>query len=139
MADVTSKSRASKIESHCAYPCPCRKQGELCPITLTDALGCTLCHHIFVVREDGYTLEQVSNAYPYKQLWYWTGRAWYPVMPPLRKSGLTWLVGMLFFITMVLLVLLLALHIRFDSRIVVWVVMMCVLSTLAWLIVYRQS
>jgi hypothetical protein len=139
MADVVSKSKANKIEPDCTYPCPCRKQGELCPIMLTDALGCSHCHHIFVVHKDGYTLEQVSSAYPYKQLWYWTGRVWSPIKPPLRKSGLTWLMGTLFFGMIVLLVLLLAFHIRFDSRIVVWALMTFILSILAWLIVYRQS
>ncbi len=133
------KSNASKIELDGPYPCPCRKQGELCPILLTEALGCGLCHHIFIVREDGYVLEQASSAYPYKQLWYWTGRAWNPVIPPLRKSGLTWVMGMLFFFALVVIVLLLAFNVRFDSRIVVWILMTFFLSTLAGLIVFRQS
>lgn len=135
---MVPKSKTSKIDPDCTYPCPCRKQGELCPITLTDALGCSHCHHIFVVREDGYTLEQVSSAYAYKHLWYWTGRDWHPVKPPLRKSGLSWFVGAVFFMIMVLLVLLLAFHVRFDSRIVVWVLMTFIVSILAWLMVSRQ-
>lgn len=38
-----------------------------------------------------------------------------------------------------LLVLLLGLHIRLDARIVVWVVSMLILSTMAWLILFRQG
>jgi hypothetical protein len=136
---VVSKGKASKIDPYGTYPCPCRKQGELCPIALMDALGCHRCHHIFIVREDGHTLEQASSPYPYKQLWHWTGRGWHPVVPPFRNSSLAWFVSLLFLFITVLLVLLLAFHIRFDSRIVVWVVMILMLSTLALLIVYRQS
>lgn len=104
-----------------------------------DALGCHRCHHIFIVREDGHTLEQASSPYPYKQSWYWTGRSWHPAVPPFRSSGLVWFVGLLSLFVLVLLILLLAFQMRFDSRIVVWVVMTFVLSTLALLIVYRQS
>jgi hypothetical protein len=136
---VISKGKASKIEPQGTYPCPCRKQGELRPIALMDALGCHRCHHVFVVREDGYTLEQASSPYPYKQLWYWAGRSWHPVVPPLRNSGLFGFVGLLFFLLVVLFVLLLAFQVRFDSRIVVWVVMIFVLSTLALLIFCRPS
>jgi hypothetical protein len=135
---VISKGKASKIETQGTYPCPCRKQGELRPIVLMDALGCHRCHHVFVVRDDGYTLEQASSPYPYKQLWYWNGRGWHLIVPPLRHNGLLGFVGLLFFLLMLLLVLLLAFHIRFDSRIVMWIGMIVVLSTLTLLIFCRQ-
>lgn len=59
------------------YPCPCRRSGQLTPITLTDAFGCDQCHKIFAVKPDGYTLEQLSTSYPYPPTWYWTGRHWH--------------------------------------------------------------
>ncbi|MCG9889898.1 MAG: hypothetical protein MH252_02335 [Thermosynechococcaceae cyanobacterium MS004] len=136
VANVVSKSKASKIEPNCTYPCPCRKPGELHPIVLTEALGCSRCHHIFVVHEDGYTLEHVSGVYPTKQRWYWSGQGWCPTQSQ-RTKGWTWCMGLLLCST--LLVLLLGLHIRLDARIVVWVVSMLILSTMAWLILFRQG
>lgn len=46
------------------------------PIVLTDAFGCDRCQQIFVVRDDGYVLEQLSSHYPYKRAWRWTGQQW---------------------------------------------------------------
>jgi hypothetical protein len=135
---VVSKGKASKIDPYGTYPCPCRKQGELCPIALMDALGCHLCHHIFIVREDGHTLEQASSPYPYKQLWHWTGRNWYPAIPPLRNSRLAWFIGLLFTVITVLLILLLVFRVPLDSRIVGWAVLIVTLTALSLMIVYRQ-
>jgi hypothetical protein len=90
---VVSKAKVCKIEQDCTYPCPCKKQGQLCPIVLTEALGCSQCNHIFVIRPDGYTLEQLSSVYPYKQGWYWTGQEWIPIKPLIKASGCVWIVG----------------------------------------------
>jgi hypothetical protein len=68
--------KAHKIDLQTAYPCPCRRQGRLSPIALTEAFGCDRCHQIFVVKEGGYLLEQLSTHYPYKRVWYWTGQQW---------------------------------------------------------------
>lgn len=69
--------KAHRIDLQAEYPCPCRRQGQLSPIALTEALGCNRCQQIFVVREDGYLLEQLSTHYPYKRIWYWTGKQWH--------------------------------------------------------------
>lgn len=68
--------KAQKIDIHGEYPCPCRRNGTLSQIALTDAFGCYRCQQIFVLREDGYLLEQLSTHYPYKRVWYWTGQQW---------------------------------------------------------------
>jgi len=31
------------------------------------------CQQIFVVRPDGFSIEQLATTYPYKRAWYWTG------------------------------------------------------------------
>ena len=69
-------SKIHKIDQSTDYPCPCRRNGQLKPIALTEAFGCSLCQQIFVIQEDGYTLEPVSTYYPYRRTWQWTGSHW---------------------------------------------------------------
>ncbi len=71
-----SSTKVNKIDVSSPYPCPCRRHGHLSPIILTDALGCEQCPRVFVVKPDGYTIEQCSE-YPPKT-WYWTGHRWKP-------------------------------------------------------------
>ena len=68
--------KAQKIDFNTEYPCPCRRRGRLLPITLTEALGCDRCQHIFVVEENGQIIEELSTSYPYKRAWRWTGNRW---------------------------------------------------------------
>ena len=68
--------RCHKIDLQAEYPCPCRRRGRLVPITLTEAFGCDRCQQIFVSKEAGQLLEQLSTHYPYKRVWYWTGQQW---------------------------------------------------------------
>ncbi|NJM66832.1 MAG: hypothetical protein HC851_14790 [Acaryochloris sp. RU_4_1] len=77
-------AKVNKIDASGTYPCPCRRQGHLSPIMLMDALGCEQCHHIFIVKPDGYTIEQCSAHYPHRT-WYWTGRHWHPSRSRNRK------------------------------------------------------
>jgi hypothetical protein len=65
-----------KIDQNQDYPCPCRRKGTLLPIVLTEAFGCDRCQQIFVVQENGQTIEQLSSHYPYKRTWRWTGFRW---------------------------------------------------------------
>ena len=69
--------RAHKIDLNQDYPCPCRCRGRLHPIILTEALGCARCQQIFVLGDEGRTLEKLVTHYPYKQAWRWTGQQWY--------------------------------------------------------------
>jgi hypothetical protein len=104
------RHKVCKIESTTTYPCPFHRDGKLLSISLTDALGCDRCHHIFVVRPDGYTLDQVSSPYPNKQSWYWTGSAWHPVHTPLYGQGCRGFIiffAILFVIAVVLIAVLL--------------------------------
>ena len=68
--------RLHKIDLQAEYPCPCRRRGRLLPITLTEAFGCDRCQQIFVSKDCGQLLEQLSTHYPYKRVWYWTGQQW---------------------------------------------------------------
>ncbi|MEM7773790.1 MAG: hypothetical protein AAGA75_09685 [Cyanobacteria bacterium P01_E01_bin.6] len=80
--------RSNKIDLSADYPCPCRRQGRLIPITLTEAFGCSRCQQIFAVQDSGYTIEQLSTAYPYKKIWRWTGRQWSTLRPPIGQNFL---------------------------------------------------
>ncbi|MGL5082925.1 MAG: hypothetical protein ACRC8A_15680 [Microcoleaceae cyanobacterium] len=87
--------KAQKIDLNGDYPCPCRRRGRLVPITLTEAFGCDRCQQIFVVDETGYSLEQLSTHYPYKQVWRWTGHQWSRTTTGLRSHYLSLVLGML--------------------------------------------
>ncbi len=77
--------KAHPIDLHTEYPCPCRRQGRLVPMVLTEAFGCDRCHQIFVAKSLGPGkdphLEQISSHYPYQRAWYWTGQQWRQVRP----------------------------------------------------------
>ena len=68
--------KSQKIDQNADYPCPCRRNGRIKPITLTEAFGCDRCQQIFVVQDNGYVIEQLSTHYPYKRAWRWTGHQW---------------------------------------------------------------
>jgi hypothetical protein len=109
--------KAQKVDINATYPCPCRQQGQLSPIALTEAFGCQRCQQIFVLKADGVTIEQLSTTYPYKRAWYWDGDQWQPV----RKSLVAgyWLL-LLGFSLLVLTVLLLWTLFRGVSQPEVW-------------------
>lgn len=98
--------KSQKIDFDADYPCPCRRKGRIVPITLTEAFGCNRCQQIFVVREDGYVIEQLSTHYPYKRTWRWTGQQWRMERPVLSSSYLPLFTIILF--TLIVFVLLLA-------------------------------
>ena len=68
--------KSQKLDLNEAYPCPCRRRGRIHPIVLTEAFGCDRCQQIFVLREDGYVIEQLSSHYPYRRSWRWNGQQW---------------------------------------------------------------
>ena len=68
--------KVQKIDLNKEYPCPCRRRGRLKPIILTEAFGCDRCQKIFVTQNNGQALEELSQGYPYKKAWRWTGYRW---------------------------------------------------------------
>lgn len=84
------------IETNREYPCPCRRKGKLLPIVLTEALGCELCQNIFVLSPQGKSIEQLNISYPYKKVWYWTGRKWITQDKPWRENLLLTAIVFLF-------------------------------------------
>ncbi|NJK57533.1 MAG: hypothetical protein HC939_16755 [Pleurocapsa sp. SU_5_0] len=83
------------IDLTCEYPCPCRRNGKLQPIILTEALGCDRCQQLFVVKKDGQTIEQLSFVYQ-KKSWRWTGHGW-------QNAYTRWTSGYLLIILAILL------------------------------------
>lgn len=131
--------KAHKIDLTQDYPCPCRRQGRLKPITLTEAFGCDRCQQIFVVNEGGHVLEQLSTTYPYKRAWRWNGHQWNVVKSGLGDSYLPVALG----ITLVLLSiwLPLALNSPPSSGIFWWAIvaiLLAVLPALMVLLTYRR-
>lgn len=126
--------KAEKIDFNNEYICPCRRKGQLIPITLTEAFGCNRCQQIFVVENDGYLLEQLSTTYPYKRAWRWTGSSWYVVHPRLGESYLPVALGIIF--VLVIIWLPLALLLAKNNSIVIWAMIAVILAILPALMVW---
>ncbi len=125
--------KAQKIDLNSEYPCPCRRKGHLVPITLTEAFGCDRCQQIFVVDETGYSLEQLSTHYPYKQVWRWTGRQWNRATPGVKAHYLPLALGIL----LVLLVIWLPLALSSPGpSILLWAVVAVMLAMLPAVMVW---
>ncbi|MFM7364785.1 MAG: hypothetical protein ACKO11_09885 [Cuspidothrix sp.] len=126
--------KADKINLNMEYGCPCRRKGQLIPITLTDAFGCDRCQQIFVVEENGYILEQLSTTYPYKRAWYWRGNSWQIVQPTLAASYLPMALSIIF--VLVIIWLPLALGLATSSNIIAWAMVAVLLAILPALMVW---
>lgn len=74
------------IDLNCEYPCPCRRNGRLKPIILTEAMGCDKCQQIFVLAENKEYIEQLNPIYPYKKRWRWIGKRWINAQKPWQES-----------------------------------------------------
>jgi hypothetical protein len=119
-------SKAEKIDQNCCYPCPCRRPGELAPIALTEALGCKLCQQIFVVKPDGYTLEQLVS-YPYRQTWRWNGKQWLLARRPLFP--IYWFLVLSVFVVVIIFLIYVFRPVTLGTHSLLWLV-----ATLGFLI-----
>ena len=131
--------KAQKIDLNAEYPCPCRRKGRIIPITLTEAFGCDRCQQIFVLGNNGWTIEQLSSTYSYKRIWRWTGHRWNVANSSLGESYLPLTLG----IIIVLLIVWLPLALRSPSSvsIIFWAIIAILVAVIpalmAWL-VYRR-
>jgi hypothetical protein len=115
--------KAEKIDINASYPCPCRREGELVPITLTEAFGCKLCQQIFVLKPDRQVIEQLSVSYPYKRAWYWTGYQWNLLRRGLGTSYWYLMVGLSLFVLLPLLLWLpLVWQMLRSAHVTLWVI-----------------
>ena len=95
---LRSQKLVQKIDLSEVYPCPtCRHRGKIQSITLTEAFGCDRCQQIYVIRDGGFGLEQLSGAHPYRRLWRWTGHQWkqYSQLPVSGWLGLLLVIAIL--------------------------------------------
>ena len=126
--------KPEKIDFNNEYPCPCRRRGQLIPITLTEAFGCDRCQQIFVVEDSARVLEQLSTTYPYKRAWRWTGSGWKVVHPRLGESYLPVALGIIF--VLVIIWLPLALRLASGPGIITWALVAVLLAILPALMVW---
>lgn len=131
---LVQSQKTEKIDLNQEYTCPCRRRGQLTPITLTEAFGCDRCQQIFVVEENGYVLEQLSTTYPYKRAWRWTGNSWRAVQPQLGESYLPIALGIIF--VLVIIWLPLALRLANGSSIIAWAMVAVLLAILPAVMVW---
>ncbi|MFM5887368.1 MAG: hypothetical protein ACKPFD_13225 [Dolichospermum sp.] len=126
--------KPDKIDLNIEYTCPCRRQGQLIPITLTEAFGCDRCQQIFIVEENGYVLKQLSTTYSYKRAWSWQGNSWHLVQPPLERNYLPIALGIIF--VLVIIWLPLALQLANSSSILAWAMVAVLLAILPVLMIW---
>jgi hypothetical protein len=131
---LVPSQKPEKIELNREYPCPCRRKGQLIPITLTEAFGCDRCQQIFVVEDNGHVLEQLSTTYPYKRAWHWIGNSWRVVPTQLGDSYLTVALGIIF--VLVIIWLPLALRLANSSSLIAWAIVAVLLAILPALMVW---
>ena len=97
--------KIQKIDLTSEYPCPCRRNGKLKPIVLTEALGCDRCQQIFVVKKDGQVIEQLSSIYQ-KKSWRWMGNRWKNAHGIDQQNSLSMMLLLLFSLSIVIVVVL---------------------------------
>lgn len=129
--------KAQKIDLSAEYPCPCPHRGSLAPITLTEAFGCNRCQKIFVVEENGYTIEQLSTSYPSKKSWRWTGNRWTRAHTSLRENKLLFVVGIIIVFSFILCLVLLLQSSPQLNNIIIGVLLVIVIPLVSWL-AYRR-
>ncbi len=127
-----------KIDLSADYPCPCRRRGNLKPIMLTEALGCQRCQQIFVIKENGQVIEQLSSIY-HKKAWRWTGHRWINAYSAWRKNSLSLiLVAIAAIATIGVIILPLILQWLTARSIIFWTIVLLILIVLMLSISYRH-
>jgi hypothetical protein len=123
-----------KIDLSSEYPCPCRRNGRIEPIMLTEAFGCNRCQQIFVVKDNDYQLEQLSSTYPYKRAWRWNGHRWIAVHSRWGELYLPLSLGIM--VVMLVVWLPLTLQSSVEVTILFWALLAVLLALLPAIIVW---
>lgn len=112
------------------------------PIALTEAFGCQRCQQIFVVKQDGHVIEQLSSSYPYKRAWHWTGHHWSTNHRGLSENYWSFTLGLFFFILTPLLLWLPLVLQTLSPGVLLWAIATILLAVvpalIAWLALYRR-
>lgn len=128
-----------KIDLSKEYPCPCRRKGILLPIALTEAFGCDRCQQIFVVKENGAAIEQLSSIY-HKKVWRWTGYRWKNIYPNWTSSPFSTIVVFFLILPIFALALLLfILRLSYPQNLIFGAIVLfvAVLPFIIWLVSRR--
>jgi len=74
---VFRSASVEKLHLEQDYPCPCRCEGRLTGLALTELMGCFQCGRLFLLVEDGFAIAKPA-AHPWTRWqWQWTGENWY--------------------------------------------------------------
>jgi hypothetical protein len=131
---VVRQYQVQKIDLSNEYPCPCKRHGRLQPIVLTEAFGCERCQQIFVLKENGQAIEQLSSIY-HKKTWRWTGYRWTNISANWGKNLLSMMLVMMQILTIVtILVLPIALRLSSIQNIILWAMILLLLIALLFMV-----
>lgn len=77
------------------YLCPTCRCGQIHNLTLMEAMGCDICHHIFTINLEKQILKMVDRE-P-SLTWRWTGKSWKGEhLGNLELSWIYWLIALSF-------------------------------------------
>ena len=134
-------NKVQKIDLNSEYPCPCRRDGHLKAIVLTEALGCDRCQQIFAVKKDGQVIEQLASVYQQKT-WRWTGNRWQKAHGRWKQSYLSILLAILLGLSTLLLAVLPQMLRWLNAQsIISWIVVflfLTMLLVLSLFVIYRH-
>lgn len=131
------RSKITKIDLNREYPCPCRRQGKLLPIILTEAMGCDSCQQIFVLTENGQFIQEVSSSYPYQKVWSWNGKRWYSIGNSWQQQKI--FLTLMIVIIIVSIIIFVPLVIQSPNKFLIFLTLICALIIVlfVWLF-YRR-
>lgn len=132
-----------KIDLKSDYPCPCRRRGRLKPIILTEAMGCDRCQQIFVVKQNGHIIEQLSSIYQ-KKAWRWTGYRWKNAYHNWTQSSLSIILVLISILPVLALIILPVVLRWFSARsIIFWATVLslsiALLAFMLWIVYNPRS
>ena len=105
---------------------------------LTEALGCQRCQQIFVIKENGQVIEQLSSIY-HKKAWRWTGNRWINAHRGWRKDSLSLaLIAATAIAVTSVIILPLILQWLTTRSFIFWTIVLLVLIVLMLLTIYRH-
>jgi hypothetical protein len=97
---------------------------------LTEAFGCDRCQQIFVLKENGQVIEQLSSIY-HKKAWRWTGYRWTNVSANWAKNILSMMWAIMLMLPIITIVAFpFALRLSSSQNIILWAMILLLLIVL---------
>jgi hypothetical protein len=92
---LNSHSQKTQLNYEGTYACPICRCGQISSLTLMEALGCNVCHHIFTINLEKQSLKMADREPAL--MWSWTGKTWKGEhLGNLELSWIYWMIALSF-------------------------------------------